>query len=213
MKNISKNLKEHYESCLEKFGPTELAMEWRKPEQLPLRFEMMLKVAAPAVEPFSILDIGCGFGLLLDYLIEKGFPVTEYVGVEISPKITEVAKSRHPQAKFICGDICDTSISLPRCDYVVTNGMFNLKGTSSDEEMKEFFETSIRRMYDHANKAIAFNVMSSYVNFRDESLYYHDPGETIAFCVHELSRFVRVYHDYPLYEYFTCVYKPRPMKQ
>jgi len=68
-------------------------------------------------------------------------------------------------------------------------------------------------MYSLCNIGMAFNVMSSHVNYRSDKVYYKDPGEVIAYCVKNLSRFVKVYHDYPLYEYFTCVYRPVPMRQ
>lgn len=210
---VSQVLKKHYETLVDKHGPTEIALGWRRPEHLRLRFEVLLRVLGSNREPLSILDVGCGFGLLLGHLMERGYPIKEYVGVDISPKIVEMAREKHPQARFICADICDNSVSLPRCDYVLTNGMFNLRQSASNDEMDLFFGIATKRMYELARKAIAFNVMSSHVNYRNDALYYRDPGETVAYCVRELSRFVQIHHDYPLYEYFTYVYRPRPMQQ
>lgn len=47
-----------------------------------------------------ILDIGCGTGLLPDNLN----PV-EYVGVDISPKMIEIAKKKHPKRYFFQADM------------------------------------------------------------------------------------------------------------
>jgi hypothetical protein len=76
-----------------------------------------------------------------------------------------------------------------------------------------FFYQATKRMFQLCNKGIAFNMMTSYVNFTADDVHYMDPGQTLAYCIKDLSRFVRIYHDYPLYEYFVCVYKARPMRQ
>lgn len=56
------------------------------------------------------LDIGCGCsGRFVDLLIEKGFEVE---GVDVSEKMIELARQRHPQIKFHHADICEWE--LPR---------------------------------------------------------------------------------------------------
>ena len=53
------------------------------------------------VEPnLNILDIGCGTGDLLSSMKPK-----YGMGIDISPKMIEIAKQRHPTSKFLVGDI------------------------------------------------------------------------------------------------------------
>ena len=49
----------------------------------------------------AILDVGCGSGLLLAYLVQKGFRCAE--GVDISEEQIELAKARSLQVR--CGDV------------------------------------------------------------------------------------------------------------
>jgi 2-polyprenyl-6-hydroxyphenyl methylase / 3-demethylubiquinone-9 3-methyltransferase len=54
-----------------------------------------------------VLDVGCGNGLLLDYVADK---VNCYYGVDFSKEFIEVARSRQESknihnAEFICGDV------------------------------------------------------------------------------------------------------------
>ena len=53
--------------------------------------------------PGAALDIGCGSsGRLIDLLLEAGFTVE---GIDLSPKMLELAKQRHPQVQFHHADI------------------------------------------------------------------------------------------------------------
>jgi hypothetical protein len=64
-------------------------------------------------------------------------------------------------------------------------------------------------MFSLARHGIAFNMMSSHVNFMAPNLYYKNPLEITAFCATELSRRFRVDHAYPLYEFTMYVYRDR----
>jgi hypothetical protein len=73
--------------------------------------------------------------------------------------------------------------------------------------MDRFARRLIRKMFSLARRGIAFNMMTSHVNFMAPNLYYKNPLEIIAFCASELSRRFRVDHAYPLYEYTVYVYR------
>lgn len=49
-----------------------------------LRFDQLVRIVN-AADPFSINDLGCGYGALLDYLDARGFK-TDYTGIDVSPK-------------------------------------------------------------------------------------------------------------------------------
>lgn len=58
----------------------------------------------------TALDIGCGSsGRIIDLLIKHAFSVE---GVDLSPKMLELARQRHPQVTFGQADICQWN--LPR---------------------------------------------------------------------------------------------------
>lgn len=68
-------------------------------------------VLAEAVsEPFSdLLDAGCGTGAMLG-MFKKDYPNKNYTGIDLSEKMIETAKKKHPEGiQFITGD-CE---SLP----------------------------------------------------------------------------------------------------
>jgi SAM-dependent methyltransferase len=62
------------------------------------------------------LDIGCGAsGRIIDLLLQHGFTVE---GVDISPRMLELARARHPDVTFHHADICQWP--LPRQYDLIT---------------------------------------------------------------------------------------------
>jgi SAM-dependent methyltransferase len=51
----------------------------------------------------KLLDVGCGYGALLDALPEA--PI-DYTGIDISPDLLKIAKEYYPANNFIDGDFC-----------------------------------------------------------------------------------------------------------
>ncbi len=48
-----------------------------------------------------LLDLGCGNGLIVPYVLERG---AEYNGIDISGELIKIAKGRYPEADFKIGD-------------------------------------------------------------------------------------------------------------
>lgn len=57
-----------------------------------------------------VLDVGCGVGLAIEVLTERGFSA---IGVELSPKMAELARRRNPEAEIIVGDFLTYSFAEP----------------------------------------------------------------------------------------------------
>jgi SAM-dependent methyltransferase len=65
----------------------------------------------------KIVDIGCGFGREVNYFSNLGF---DAVGVDISERVTSLAKSLYPNEKFVVGDFRDCLRNSPE----LYNGIF-----------------------------------------------------------------------------------------
>ena len=65
----------------------------------------------------SVLEIGCGTGDLLAALAPS-----RGVGIDISPKALEIARSKHPGLTFLAGDAEDIPLSEP-FDYVLLSDL------------------------------------------------------------------------------------------
>ena len=57
-----------------------------------------------------ILDIGCGPGSMVPYLLSS-----EYVGFDANPDYIQQAQRRFPEARFTCEQVNESN--LPQCEY------------------------------------------------------------------------------------------------
>jgi|14BtaG_2_1085337.scaffolds.fasta_scaffold15920_3 SAM-dependent methyltransferase len=195
----------HYEACLDKHGNTALGVDWPNIEDLKTRFDVMLDVKRGSY-PAKVLDFGCGIGLLYDHIIESKQKGVSYIGLDISPKFIEASKCRHPDTQFYCVDILKDTFS-EEFDYAICNGTFTEKLNLSFDDMFDFFSSAITKLFEKAKVGIAFNVMSSHVDYERDDLF-HLPHDTLAdFIITNLSRNYIIRNDYGLYEYTAYVYK------
>ncbi len=96
----------HYERCLEQHGRTPKGVDWPNGVDLATRFSVMLTLLDQAGERPSLLDLGCGPGLLLDYLTATGnVDRVRYHGIDLSRAMVDAARARWPDQDFSCRDI------------------------------------------------------------------------------------------------------------
>jgi SAM-dependent methyltransferase len=187
-----------YEKRLDESGLSPQTLGWRSKRQQYVRFEILSEI--DYLHKKSILDLGCGFGDLYDFLMEKGIEV-DYYGYDISPKFIALAKKKHPNLNFEVKDILKDPVEK-KFDYVVSSGIFNRKISSNEQFIRAIFKKSL----ELSNQGIAHNMLSSCVDYREAKLYYANPSEILSFCK-TLSKRVALRHDYMPFEFTVYLYK------
>ncbi|CAN5375790.1 class I SAM-dependent methyltransferase [soil metagenome] len=196
-----KALQLYYEKCLEEHGATAKGMDWPNPEDLVRRFNVLMDIAQSG-NKVSLLDLGCGVGLLVDHLGEKTLlDRFEYTGADISPKMIAVARERHPSHSFEVRDTLINPYGKDRFDYVLMNGVLTEKHGMSQSQMIEFAKEIIQNAYQSCKYGVAFNIMSSHVDWKREDLFHWELDDIVSFMVKNCSRKIRIMMDYGLYEY------------
>lgn len=210
MEHITATLQDYYARCFAEHGASPRGVDWQNWQTLALHYDKMLAVIEPdlAVSRVSLLDVGCGFGGLLDHAKSKGIAL-DYTGIDIVPAMVEHGQKRHADAKFATTSIFDFNPERA-FDYVVCNGVLTEKLDVSIKVFDEFARRVIRRMFELCERGIAFNLMTTHVNFTAPNLFYKNPLETMAFCAAELSSKFRVDHAYPHYDYTAYVFRETP---
>src|SRR5439155_18792418 len=70
-----------------------------------------------------VLDVGCGNGLNLSMFADEGFDVT---GIDISPRMLEIARETGPSAELIDGDYLSHPFSEMRFHGVFAKAIIHL---------------------------------------------------------------------------------------
>ena len=201
-----------YENSLTDHGLTSKGVGWKDTVSQLLRFEKLIQVfeGQKSDEPISINDLGCGYGAMFHYL--DGLPMialARYNGYDISDEMLRAARESVPddRAAFI-----NSSKLTLRADYALVSGTFNVKLQASNEEWTEYVKESLVNLSDYSTRGFAFNLLTTYVDWKQENLFYADPFLFFDFCKRNISRYVSLLHDYPLYEWTIIVRKENAQK-
>ena len=198
----------HYEACLQRHGDTHLGVDWPKIEDVDRRHRVMQEVIrTPPSVPVKLLDFGCGAAHFYDFICRNRLDHITYCGMDLSPKFIELCRSKYPELNFICGDALDPAQAIPDSDYIVMNGVFTEKREMSFDEMLEYFESLLSRLFSVCKIGLAFNVMSKQVQWERDDLFHLPLDQLAFFLTRELSRNFIIRNDYGLYEYTTYLYK------
>jgi SAM-dependent methyltransferase len=207
MDPISNALAEHYSEKFSQHGPSPEGVDWG-PDQskVLLRYDKMLQVADcnTGIKP-SLLDVGCGYGGLRQYAISRNIDL-DYTGIDVAGNMIEWAKGNISSGTFIHGNILEYKFDRG-FDYVVCNGVLTQKLETAALQMDQFAAQLIRHMFSLCEVGIAFNIMTSKVNYYSNNLYYRNPAELLSWCLSEMTPHVRLDHSYALYEYTTYLYR------
>lgn len=203
MTKLLSEVADYYSQKLATHGLTAQGVDWNGDESQHLRFHELCRIIdAPG---FSIADLGCGYGALIDYLVQH-HPGFRYTGVDVSADMILAAQDRYAaqqNASFLVGD------ALPQSDYVVASGIFNVRQQRTDAEWNAYILSTLDAMHAASARGFAANFLTSYSDadkMRDY-LYYADPLALFDHCKKHYSRHVALLHDYGLYEFTLLVRK------
>jgi SAM-dependent methyltransferase len=197
----------YYTKKLAEHGPTPRGVDWNGEDSQALRFEQLCRIITTPGH-FSINDIGCGYGALLDFVAAR-HRAFSYTGVDISAEMIRAATKGHPgapNARFIHADQPDDV-----ADYGIASGILNVRLNQSDDEWRGYLEGVLDLLDRTSTRGFAFNCLTSYsdADRMRIDLYYADPCALFDLCKRRYSRQVALLHDYGLYEFTILVRKQR----
>jgi SAM-dependent methyltransferase len=195
-------VRELYTANLAEHGTTSKSVGWRDEESQLLRFEKLATVIDGGDDRVEVADWGCGYGAMFNFLAARlGDRLAGYRGYDISEEMVAAAREavHDERATFVVGD------TPHEADYTFVSGTFNVRFEAGDTAWRGWVEDVLRRLWSSSRRGLAFNLLTSYVDWREPHLFYAEPTEFFHFCKGELSPRVALLHDYPLYEWTICV--------
>jgi len=150
----------------------------------------------------SVLDIGCGIGQFSDYLTLKGI-AHQYNGYDIVPDYITYCKEHFPEGHFEVRNVFEQGIE-GEYDYIVLSQVLNNRFRDSDnmQVMKEM----MRICFEKTKVALSIDMMSTYVDFRSDELFYYQPEEIFSYAKSLTTR-VALRHDARPYEFLIQLFR------
>lgn len=150
----------------------------------------------------SILDIGTGLADYYQFLISNGLKII-YTGYDILPEFISADKKRFPEASFEVRDIFKENIAIT-VDYIAMSQVFNNRYQFADNVI--IVEKAMEKAFLAAKLGISIDMMTSYVDYEEDRLFYFSPEEMIKIAK-KFTPFVVMRHDYLPYEFTLYLYK------
>lgn len=198
------HVKSYFDKRIRQHGASPRGSDWNSETSQNIRFDQLLKVVESRT--VSLLDYGCGYGALADYLVTQGFDA-DYYGYDILESAIQTARQAHqgkPRRTFFT----DKS-KLPVCDYTVASGIFNFRGGQSFEEWTEYVLGVLHEFDQLSRRGFSSNFLTKYsdADKMRADLYYADPLFLFDYCKQTFSRNVALLHDYRLYDFTLLIRK------
>ena len=163
-----------YEEKVRRFGFDHRGLGFRTRTSQEKRFEALLRLGD--FHQRRLLDVGCGFGDFLAFLLARGIePI--YTGLDLCEPMAARGRERFSadQGRFVAGDVLDHVPDQPY-DFVVASGIFGLDAIGARERI----QPTLARMFDWARVGMAVNFLSCKSPSPAEARVYVEPEEMLA---------------------------------
>lgn len=209
MKEVIEKLNEFYKEQISLYGSTPQGVNWKDEHAQEIRFVQLLKILSEEKENFSISDLGCGYGALVEFMQKNSYQNFQFYGYDLSEDMIHQAQNtyiQYPNAKF---QHIQEANEMEDTDYCVASGIFNKKLELKEAAFLSYILETLEIMNEKSRKGFAFNMLTSYSDKEKqrEDLYYASPTFIFDYCVRNFSRNVALLHDYKAYDFTILVRK------
>lgn len=172
------------------------AVGWSSEFSKNIRFEILCQISN--MDNRSILDVGCGFGDLYNFLAKR-YHNFAYQGMDINPAMIEAARARYPEIPFLTMDFGE--YQGQRFDYVLASGALSFKVP----DYKQLYFGYIEKMFTLSKLGTAFNMLNFDYHRDDDTFATYSIAEVHEFCS-SLTKNVVVRRDYLQHDFTFFIY-------
>jgi SAM-dependent methyltransferase len=200
-------IERYYAAKLARHGATALGVDWSCTATQWLRFVQLLRIC-PLERPFSLIDLGCGYGALAEFLVEHHPEARiQYLGIDLSHAMVCEARRRlrgKPSIRFAIG----RNSPYP-ADYAVASGIMNVMLGHSLSLWESFVRAMLLDLNRMGRRGFAVNFLTApSPDAIPGQLYCPDPAVWVRFCEDELGCSVELLGNYGMRE-FTLLARSR----
>jgi SAM-dependent methyltransferase len=192
-----------YEEKVRQYGFDHRGLGFRNRSSQEKRFEALLELGD--FDARRVLDVGCGFGDLLEFLMSRGIrPV--YTGLDVCEPMIQRCRERFvgDPGRFICADVLDYR-PTETFDYVVASGIFGLDAEGARERIRPTLE----RVFEWSRIGAAVNFLSANYPHPVDGRIYVEPGKALEAGL-SLTPAARLDHTYLPNDFTLHLYRTPP---
>ena len=209
LEQLHRDVAQYYTGTLRRFGPTPLGVDWSCAPTQALRFRKLLKLC-DFQSSFSLNDVGCGYGAVLEYLADY-HPDTEidYLGIDLSQAMVRRAQKLWSGKHY---RFQRASAASRTADYSIASGIFNVMLDQPVQRWERFVAMTLSQLHETSRRGFAVNFVTAPLAGQDirPGLYGTSPERWIAFCRTAFGREVTLIDNYGMSEFTLLVRSPEP---
>jgi len=197
-----------YKQKFKKFGVSPEALQWKSKGAAHQRFRQFW--AEIDFDNKNVLDVGCGFGELGNFLTKR-YENVSYKGIDIMPEFIENGKKIYPSLNLEMGDY----FNHPKgesYDTIICSGALN-SNFGTEKENRLFRKNAIKQMFLHTTNVLAFNMLGGHPAKENppdgeagSNIWYSDSLEILEYCM-TLTRRVILRQNYHPTDFTIFMYK------
>ena len=199
--------REYFTGKITKHGPAPQGVDYNGAQAQTARFEQLAKIIDPSSH-FDVIDFGCGYGALLDYLQQRGLDFS-YYGFDVLASMVDAGRQAHKEQPNALFTTDESALSV--CDYVIAGAILNNKFGAPVADWRDHCLVVLDKINSLSAKGFAFNLLSSYSDAdgmaQRPDLYFADPLAYFDHCQRKYSKNVSLLHDYGLNDFTILVRK------
>jgi hypothetical protein len=203
-KQTIKQIEGLYTDNLKEHGISSESVGWPNKQDHTLRFQKLFQ-GVDLTRICSLNDLGSGYGAVLDYLSSVNTSLESYFAYDISQDMLDdidIQRYKQTNIKKFLGP----NLSTP-ADFSIASGIFNVRFSETDELWQDYILETLSNLNESSIQGFSFNLLSTYVDFKKDHLFYGDPLFFFDYCKEKFSRYVSLFHDYKLWEWTIVVKK------
>lgn len=207
MGEIEKEIRSYFSATFQKHGSSPQGLDWNSKAAHYKRLGVIVS-EVNATSDFSINDVGCGFGSLLDCLFGAGKAEFSYQGYDLVEEMVKSARETWCDGKLDINFTSGGTDALAMADFTIASGTFNMKQSTSTEDWHAYVLENLVKMLAATRKRIIVNFLTGYSDeeFKRDDLYYPDPKEMLGFGLKQTGS-AAIRHNYGLYDFTLVVDK------
>ena len=182
LRSLDNQIAEIFNKRFLKLGPAPEASMWFSKKRQYARFDIILREIRllNRHNKTSIIDVGCGYGAFIEFLLERGADdIYSYYGYDVSKEVIKFCKEQYSQrATFYTG-----STPSFAADFIIMSGTYNFFPSKDYNSWRLYFYSSLKSLWSKTACAIIFNLQTSdQKKITDGGIVYTSQEEIENFC-------------------------------